>query len=161
MRFLRAALALLLFFPVALQSAPRTAALPAADAFESTSLRAINGWLKASGKDGWLAADVADAAGIPRSATEDLLEARQRGFRSGEVLRIAQASADASREFLLFMVQRPDGEVHFYFATVREGLKKAFVSMPNQSAVLALDASEARPAFEREIQYWEARVAGR
>jgi hypothetical protein len=135
-------------------------ARPAGDAVEAASLRTITAWLHSSGRDGYLSADVADAAGIPRAAAEDLLEARQRGFRSGEVLRVAQASADGSRDFLLFMVQRPDGEVHFYFATVRDGLRKAFVSIPKQAAVLTLERSEAQASFQREILYWQARVAG-
>ena len=59
-----------------------------------------------------------------RASSEELLQARQRGFRNDEVLRIAQVSADERREFLLFMVQRPDGQVYFYLSTVREGLKK-------------------------------------
>lgn len=146
-----------LLWPPALFPAP---ARPAGDAVEAASLRTITAWLHSSGRDGYLSADVADAAGIPRTAAEDLLEARQRGFRSGEVLRVAQASADGSRDFLLFMVQRPDGEVHFYFATVREGLKKAFVSIPRQAAVLTLERSEAQASFQRELLYWQARVAG-
>jgi hypothetical protein len=146
-----------LLWPPALLPAP---VRPAGDAVEAASLRTITAWLHSSGRDGYLSADVADAAGIPRAAAEDLLEARQRGFRSGEVLRVAQASADGSRDFLLFMVQRPDGEVHFYFATVREGLKKAFVSIPKQAAVLTLERSEAQASFQRELLYWQARVAG-
>jgi hypothetical protein len=130
------------------------------EAVEAASLRTISAWLHSSGRDGYLSADVADAAGIPRAAAEDLLEARQRGFRSGEVLRIVQASADGTRDFLVFMVQRPDGEVYFYFATVKEGLKKAFVSIPKQAAVLTLERAEAQASFQREILYWQARVAG-
>ncbi len=89
-----------------------------------------------------------------------MLEAKQRGFRSGDVLRIAQVPADGQREFLLFMVQRAEGEVYFYLCTVRQGLRKAFVSIPQQGAVLALEPAEALPAFQRELQYWRARSAG-
>ena len=135
-------------------------ARPAGEAVEAASLRTITAWLQASGRDGYLSADVADAAGIPRAAAEELLEARQRGFRSGEVLRIAQASPHGPRDFLVFMVQRPEGEVYFYFATVKEGLKKAFVSIPKQAAVLTLERAEAQAAFQRELLYWQARVAG-
>jgi len=124
------------------------------------SVQTISAWLKESGRDGYLAADVADAAGIPRSTDEDLVGARQRGFRSGEVLRIAQVPADAGRDFLLFMVQRPDGEVQFYFATLRDGLKKAFVSFPLARAVVPMPASQAQSAFREELRYWEARAAG-
>src|SRR5687768_13947500 len=91
MRFLRLLLAAALLSPSVPFSAPARPA--AAQAVEHGSLRTITEWLKHSGRDGYLSADVADTAGIPRTVTEDLLEARQRGFRSGEVLRIAQASA--------------------------------------------------------------------
>jgi hypothetical protein len=161
-RILRVLLAVLLLVPGAPHSAtPRAGAPAGVEALEAASLRTIVAWLQSSGRDGYLAGDVADVAGIPRTTAEDLLEARQRGFRSGETLRIAQVAADGRRDFLLFMVQKPDGEVTFYFATVREGLKKAFVSIPRQGAVLALQGAEARAQFGRELAYWEARVAGR
>src|SRR4051812_3897916 len=82
-----------------------------AEVIDAASLRSIAGWLKQSGREGYLAAEVADAVGIPRNASEDLLAARQRGFRNGEVLRIAQISADTKRDFVLFTVQQPNGEV--------------------------------------------------
>lgn len=130
-------------------------------ALDSVSIKSITAWIKVSGKDGYLAADVADAAGIPRTRAEEVLEARQRGFKSGNVLRIAQIPADEKRDFLLFMVQRPDGEVYFYLSTAKEGLKKAFVSIPGKNAVLSLESGEAQAAFQHEIQYWEARIAAR
>jgi len=125
---------------------------------ESGSLRSIAGWLRQSGRDGYVGADVADAMGIPRLETEDLLEARQRGFRNDEELRIAQISADDKRDFLLFMVQRPDDQVYFYFSTVRDGLKKAFVSIPSRSLVLPLDRMEAEARFRQEVRYWGERI---
>ncbi|HEV7477721.1 MAG TPA: hypothetical protein VGO02_08285, partial [Burkholderiales bacterium] len=95
---------------VGLLPAPALAAsspsrIPDAPVFDSSTLSRIAGWLKRDGREGWLGADVADAVGIPRLATEDLLEARQRGFRDDEALRIVQVSADERRDFLLFMVQ--------------------------------------------------------
>ena len=81
------------------------------------SLRSIAGWLRRPGRDGFVGADVADVMGIPRRHGEDLLEARQRGFRNEDVLRIAQISADDKRDFMLFMVQRPDDQVYFYLST--------------------------------------------
>lgn len=125
---------------------------------DSGSLRSIAGWLRQSGRDGYVGADVADAMGIPRLETEDLLEARQRGFRNDEELRIAQISADAKRDFLLFMVQRPDDQVYFYFSTVRDGLKKAFVSIPSRNLVLPLDRLEAEARFRQEVRYWGERI---
>jgi hypothetical protein len=122
------------------------------------SLRSIAGWLRQSGRDGFVGADVADAMGIPRLQTEDLLEARQRGFRNEDVLRIAQISADEKRDFLLFMVQRPDDQVYFYFSTLREGLKKAFVSIPSKNLVLPLDPLEAESRFRQEVRYWGERI---
>jgi hypothetical protein len=127
---------------------------------EFGALRSIAGWLRREGRDGYVGADVADAMGIPRSETEDLLEARQRGFRSDNELRIAQISADDKRDFLLFMVQRPDDQVYFYFSTVREGLKKAFVSIPSKSLVLPLDRLEAEARFRQEVRYWGERMDG-
>jgi hypothetical protein len=122
------------------------------------SLRSIAGWLRQSGRDGFVGADVADAMGIPRQQSEDLLEARQRGFRNEDVLRIAQISADGKRDFLLFMVQRPDDQVYFYFSTLREGLKKAFVSIPSQNLVLPLDRLDAEERFRHEMRYWGERI---
>jgi hypothetical protein len=160
-RFIQCALALCAALPLnAIPAAFRSAALPGIDALDTASLKSIASWLKASGKDGFLAAEVADAAGIPRNLAEEVLEARQRGFRSGGVLRIAQVSSDEKRDFLLFMVQRPEGEVLFFLSSVKDGLKKAFVSIPGQGAVVPLGAGDARSAFQGEISYWEARIAG-
>jgi hypothetical protein len=125
---------------------------------EFGSLRSIAGWLRQSGRDGYVGADVADVMGIPRLETEDLLEARQRGFRNDDELRIAQISADDKRDFLLFMVQRPDDQVYFYFSTVREGLKKAFVSIPSRNLVMPLDRLEAETRFRQEVLYWGERI---
>jgi hypothetical protein len=128
-------------------------------AFDSAGLGRIAGWLKRDGRDGWLGADVADAVGIPRLATEELIEAKQRGFRDDEALRIVQVSADERRDFLLFMVQRPDGRVFFYLAGVREGLKGAYVA--SGGSVAPLDRIEAETLFQRELRFWEGRVAVR
>ena len=128
---------------------------------ESVTLRSIGGWLKRNGADGYVGADVADALGIPRGEGQDLLDAKQRGFKNGDVLRIAQISSDAKRDFMLFMVQQPDGQVFFYLATVGEGLKKAYVSIPSRELVLPLERGEAEQNFRRELLYWEARIAAR
>jgi hypothetical protein len=128
---------------------------------EFGSLRSIAGWLRQHGRDGYVGADVADVMGIPRQETEDLLEARQRGYRSDDELRIAQISADDKRDFLLFMVQRPDDQVYFYFSTVREGLKKAFVSIPSKNLVMPLDQLEAEARFRQEVRYWGERMDAR
>ena len=139
-------------------------AAPVAPAFQritspdAVSLRSIAGWLRQSGRDGFVGADVADVMGIPRQLTEDVLEARQRGFRNEDVLRIAQISADDKRDFLLFMVQRPDDQVYFYFSTLREGLKKAFVSIPSRNLVMPLDRLEAEARFRQEVRYWGERM---
>jgi hypothetical protein len=125
---------------------------------EFGSLRSIAGWLRQHGRDGYVGADVADVMGIPRLQTEDLLEARQRGFRSDNELRIAQISADEKRDFLLFMVQRPDDQVYFYFSTLREGLKRAFVSIPSRNLVMPLDRLEAEARFRQEVRYWGERI---
>ena len=125
---------------------------------DGVSLRSIAGWLRQSGRDGFVGADVADVMGIPRQVTEDVLEARQRGFKNEDVLRIAQISADDKRDFLLFMVQRPDDQVYFYFSTVREGLKKAFVSIPSRNLVMPLDRLEAEARFRQEVRYWGERM---
>lgn len=125
---------------------------------ESGSLRSIAGWLRVHGRDGYVGADVADVMGIPRLETENLLQARQRGFRNEDVLRIAQISADDKRDFMLFMVQRPDDQVYFYFSTVREGLKKAFVSIPSRNLVMPLDRLEAETRFRQEVLYWGERM---
>ena len=161
MRWMQCALALCALLPLAAApAAPRGAALPGIEVLDAASLKSIAAWLMQSGKEGYLAADVADAAGIARSQAEQVLDARQRGFRSGDVLRVAQVSVDEKRDFLLFMVQQPEGEVLFFLASVNGGLKKAFVSIPGNGAVVMLKAEEAHDAFHREISYWEARSAG-
>jgi hypothetical protein len=125
---------------------------------EAGSLRSIAGWLRQSGKEGFVGADVADTMGIPREQSEDLLEARQRGFKTEEVLRIAQISADDKRDFILFMVQRPDDQVYFYLSSVREGLKRAFVSIPSRNLVMPLDRLDAELRFRHEVRYWGDRI---
>jgi hypothetical protein len=125
---------------------------------ESGNLRSIASWLKSSGRNGYLAAEVADAVGIPRQHTEEVLNAKQRGFKNGDVLRIAQISADERRDFMLFMVQRPDGEVHFYVSSVRDGLKKAFVSIPSRKVVVPMEEPEAQERFQMEVSYWHDKV---
>ena len=153
--------ALVLLVPLAdVGAVSREGSAPGIEALEAGSLKSIAAWLKQSGRDGYLAADVADAAGIPRDQSEAVLDAKQRGFRSDNVIRIAQVPADARRDFLLFMVQRPDGEVTFYLSSVKEGLKKAFVFLPLKNAVSALALEDVRGNFEEEILYWRARVAG-
>jgi len=122
---------------------------------EGTGLRSIAGWLKAKGAEGYLAAEVADAMGIPREAGAELLVARQRGFRDAEVLRIAQV---VDGEYLLFMVQS-GGEVYFYLSTVRGGLRKALVSLPDRESVTPLESAEAESNFRREVLYWEQKVS--
>ncbi len=154
------AMSAMLAWPPAYGAATQSGAPSPAPSFDSGSLASIAAWLRNSGKEGYLAADVADAAGIPRGEAEESLEVSQRGFRSGEVLRVAQISTDEKREFLLFMAQHPDGSVLFFVSSPREGLKKAFVSLPSLGAVLPLQGEEARAAFRREVSYWEERTAG-
>ena len=160
MRHLALALLLVLLVPLPGQGAAVAPerALQQITSADFISLRSIAGWLRQSGRDGFVGADVADVMGIPRLQTEDLLEARQRGFRNEDVLRIAQISADEKRDFLLFMVQRPDDQVYFYFSTLREGLKKAFVSIPSRNLVLPLDPLEAESRFRQEVRYWGERI---
>jgi len=131
---------------------------PATLAVESAGLRTIAGWLRVHGVDGYLGADVADAMGITRAAHEGQIEAKQRGFRMEETLRVAQFLD--SRDTLLFMVQRPDGQVFFYLSSVNGGLKKAFVSIPSRNVVAPLGAAEAESSFAAEVLYWQSRTHG-
>lgn len=128
---------------------------------ESASLRVIAGWLKKSGAEGFLAADVADTVGIPRNPGEEFLEARQRGFRTDGVLHVAQISTSAQRDFMIFMAQRPDGEIHLHFATLREGLRGSYISIPDKHLVVPLERAEAQARFEGELAYWEMRMTGK
>jgi hypothetical protein len=153
---MRALLAALL----ALSSMHAVAAMPTRGSpvpealMEMDSLHVIAGWLRVHGRDGYMDAGVADAAGIPRSG-EHLLAARQRGFRSDEVLRIAQLHG----EYILFMVQRPDDQVYFYLSTPLGGLHKAFVSIPSKSIVVPLEGREAELRFQHEVEYWKDRTS--
>jgi hypothetical protein len=152
------ALCLTLYLTSAQAAAPGAPEAPRVDV---VGLRSVAGWLREHGSNGHLGADVADAMGIPRLAAEDTLAARQRGFRNDDVLRIAQISADEGRDFILFMVQRPDDQVYFYLSTVREGLKRAFVSIPSKNVVAPLEPLEAERNFRSELLYWEDKANNR
>jgi hypothetical protein len=130
-------------------------------AFAFDNLSAIATWLRHYGREGYIGADVADAMGIPRAADETLLAAWQRGFRSEDVLRIAQISTDDERDFILFMVQRPDDQVYFYLSTPLRGLEKAFVSFPSKNLVVPLGRNEAELRFREEVLYWKDRSEAR
>jgi hypothetical protein len=121
---------------------------------ERVGLRSIAGWLKAQGTEGYVGADVAQALGLGRGGAA--LDARQRGFRNADVLRIAQLLPDES---MLFMVQGADGEVYFYHSTSHRGLVRALVSIPARNAVLPLAPAEARANFRAEVLYWEDKAA--
>jgi hypothetical protein len=127
-------------------------------ALDRENLREIAGWLREHGRDGFIGGDVADAIGLPRMIGEDLLAARQRGFKTADELRIAQVSADERQDFILFMVQRPDDQVYFYLSTAAGGLLKALVSIPSKNVVVPLDSLEAEPRFRREVLYWKDRT---
>ena len=127
-------------------------------ALDRESLREIAGWLREHGREGFIGGDVADAIGLPRMIGDELLAARQRGFKSGEELRIAQVSADERQDFILFMVQRPDDQVYFYLSTAAGGLQKALVSIPSKNMVVPLERLEAEPRFRREVLYWKDRT---
>jgi|SRR5687767_13319440 hypothetical protein len=120
---------------------------------EGENLHVIAGWLRVHGRDGYMDAGVADAAGIPRTSEEQLLPARQRGFRTDDVLRIAQLRG----EYILFMVQRPDDQVYFYLSTPFGGLQKAFLSIPSKSLVVPLEGRDAELRFQDEVLYWKDR----
>ncbi|MGQ0651339.1 MAG: hypothetical protein ACT4P4_03570 [Betaproteobacteria bacterium] len=131
---------------------------PALLAAEAAGLRTIAGWLRAHGVDGWVGADVADAMGIARAPHEEQIEAKQRGFRTEQTLRVAQLLD--SRDALLFMVQRPDDQVFFYLSSVSGGLQKAFVSIPSRNLVAPLGAAEAESSFAAEVLYWQSLTLG-
>ena len=136
---------------------PAPRAEPAA---EVGNLSTIAGWLRTNGREGFIGADVADAMGIARADGEEMVAARQRGFRNDEELRVAQVSADAGQDFILFMVQRP-ADVYFYLSTPGGGLQKAFVSIPSKSLVVPLERGEAELRFREEVLYWKDRSGTR
>lgn len=159
-----AALAVLAFFACSAAfcaAFPAMAASGAAEgaesALEAVSLRSIAGWLKASGSEGYVGADLARALGMTPAGSGAALDARQRGFRNAGELRVAQLLADGS---LLFMVQGEDGEVAFYHCT-SGGLRRALVSIPSRGAVLPLEGTEAESKFRAEVLYWEDKAANR
>lgn len=126
----------------------------------SAALQSIATWLEKSGERGWMGADVADALEILRLTTEKSVAARQKAYRTGETLHLAQVSADDRREFLLFMVMGPDGQIYFYLSTVSEGFKRAFV-VPRAGEIVPLDAAAAEKGFRGEVLYWEGIIATR
>ena len=152
-------LAVLGFFSLsAVAVTPTRGLTPVEILFEGDNLRTIAGWLREHGREGYIGGDVADAMGIARPQGEEMVAARQRGFRNDEELRIAQVSADDGRDFILFMVQRPDDQVYFYLWTPG-GLQKAFVSIPSKNMVVPLERAEAELRFRQEVLYWKDRSA--
>ena len=125
--------------------------------FAFDNLRTISAWLRQHGREGYIGADVADAMGLPVPDGESALPAWQRGFKNDQVLRVAQVSADDARDFVLFMVQRPDDHVYFYLSTPNGGLQKAFVSIPSKNLVMPLERGEAELRFREEVLYWKDR----
>jgi hypothetical protein len=144
-----------LVFACAAAAAAAPGAGPEEAKLELVGLRSIAGWLKSHGAEGYVGADVAHALGIA-NPDGGSLDARQRGFRNAAVLRIAQLLPDES---VLFMVQDGAGEVYFYHSTLRQGLRRALVSVPGQKLVLPLESAEAESKFRAEVLYWEERVA--
>jgi hypothetical protein len=129
-------------------------------AFAFDSLHGIAAWLRQYGREGYIGADVADAMGIERAQGEALVPAMQRGFRNEhEELRIAQVLDH--KDFILFMVQRPDDHVYFYLSTPLGGLHKAFLSIPSRNLVLPLERAEAELRFREEVLYWKDRSESR
>ena len=149
-----AVLAVLVSFCVSLHAAnPGAARAPV----ERVALRSIAGWLKAHGTEGYLGARVARSLGIAGRG-DAALDARQRGFRDAEALRVAQLLPDGS---MLFMVQATDGEVTFYHSTAADGLRQALVSVPQRGLIVPLVPEEAQPRFLAEVLYWEDKAANR
>ena len=154
----RGLLLMLCLFTSAPWAAMPQRTLPRPEAgFAFDSLYGIAAWLRHYGRDGYIGADVADAMGIERPQGEALLAARQRGFRTEDVLRIVQIPADSDSDFILFMVQRPDDRVYFYLSTPLGGLQKAFLSIPSRNLVVPLERGEAELRFREEILYWKDR----
>ena len=157
----RVIVSLLLAACAAAQAAPQRGLPQAETLFAFDSLHGIAAWLRTNGREGYIGADVADAMGIARDADEPLLPAWQRGFRSHEVLRIAQILADENKDYILFMVQEPDDQVYFYLSTPLGGLHKAFLSIPSKNLVLPLGRAEAELRFREEVLYWKDRSESR
>ena len=133
--------------------------------FAFDSLQGIASWLRHHGREGYIGADVADAMGIQRAQGEGQVAAWQRGFKSDDVLRIAQIldnrATEVERDFILFMVQRPDDRVYFYLSTPLGGLHKAFLSIPSKNLVMPLERGEAELRFREEVLYWKDRSEAR
>ena len=98
---------------------------------------------------------------ILRFAAEKSLAARQKAFRTGETLHLAQIPADDRREFVLFMVKGPDERIYFYLSTVAEGYKRGFFTAPGLDDVRPLDAAAGERGFRDEVRYWEGIIATR
>jgi hypothetical protein len=127
----------------------------------AAALQSITTWLERSGERGWMGADVADALDILRFAAEKSLAARQKAFRTGETLHLAQIPADQRREFVLFMVKGPDEHIYFYLSSVAEGYKRGFVTAPGLDDVRPLDPAAGERGFRDEVRYWEGVIAAR
>ena len=149
-------LALALASAVSVAASAANPAPRAEPAAEVGNLNTIAGWLRVHGREGFIGADVADAMGIARAQGEEMVAARQRGFRNDAELRVAQVAADGAQDFILFMVQRPE-DVYFYLSTPGGGLQRAFVSIPGKNLVLPLSRGEAELRFRNEVLYWKDR----
>jgi hypothetical protein len=155
----------MLLLACAAQAAPQRGAHQPEIVIAFDSLHGIAAWLRQHGREGYIGADVADAMGIARANGEAMLPAWQRGFKSDDVLRVAQVldnrAANDGRDFILFMVQRPDDQVYFYLSTPLGGLQKAFISIPSQNVVKQLERGDAELRFREEVQYWKDRSEAR
>jgi hypothetical protein len=127
----------------------------------AAALQSIAAWLERSGEHGWMGADVADALDILRFGAEKSVAARQRAFRTGETLHLAQIPDDERREFVLFMVKGPDEHIYFYLSTLAEGYQRGFVSSPGIAGVRPLDPTVGERGFRDEVRYWEGIIATR
>ena len=127
----------------------------------AAALQSIAAWLGKSGERGWMGADVADALDILRFGTEKSVAARQKAYRTGQTLHLAQVADDERRQFVLFMVKGPDEHIYFYLSTLAEGYKRGFVTAPGLDAVHPLEPAAGERGFRDEVRYWEGIIATR
>ena len=121
---------------------------------ETKSLDPILEALRASGRNFFMAQELAEVLGIPVETGEEGVVTKGQVFETDGVIRAVQTPADDRLDYAIFMVQR-DSDVWFYVAGSAGSLKKVLRRDRARKENTGVDLKGAESAFRAEIAYWE------
>ena len=130
------------------------ASIQLAAAGEAKGLRPIVEALRASGRNFFMAQELAEVLGIPVETGEEGVVTKGQVFETDGVIRAVQTPADDRLNYAIFMVQR-DSDVWFYVAGSAGSLKKVLRRDRARKENTGVDLKGAESAFRAEIAYWE------